>query len=75
MGLLASFTYSGIRCDRHGCTSEITGPTMDGYTGGKYYRAKAIRRGWQLWMGRSLRAYCPGHGPLKQGHGMHRVYD
>lgn len=58
-------TLRGYFCDGTGCAEEIVGETMSYFDGVDHYRALARAAGWTFWVSRSLRSYCPDHGPSK----------
>lgn len=66
-------------CDVAGCSASVVSPVIDRtHAGENVQRAiffqEVARLGWTLWSGRSLRAYCPDHGP-RAGHSMREVTD
>lgn len=67
---LTSHVNAGFRCDKPGCTAEVSGDARaDGTT---YYGRIATRQGWTFWHARGRRAYCPSHGP-NPGHRMRPI--
>lgn len=69
MAEIAGMTISGIRCDSPGCAAEISGKTMEWFSGRDHYEALAKSSGWSCYVGRSRRFYCATHVP-RPGHKM-----
>lgn len=65
MSALEGMTLRGYSCDGHHCPNHISGETMPYFEGVDHYRALARAAGWTFWASRSLRSYCPYHGPSK----------
>lgn len=64
-------------CDVAGCSASVVSPVIDRTRPGEELQLSIFfqtvaRLGWTLWSGRSLRAYCPDHGP-RAGHSMRDV--
>jgi len=68
----------GIRCDKQGCSRTILGEELPGFYGREDYDSSAKAIGWSQWVGRSMRHYCPDHGPSKSNSNarrpMQRIY-
>lgn len=66
-----------LTCDASGCSARVTSPRIDYTKAGvnievAIFYDVAASQGWTFWAGRSLRTYCPDHGP-RPGHSMHEV--
>lgn len=68
-----------LTCDAAGCGASVVSPVIDRTHAGENIQCAIFfqtvaRLGWTLWSGRSLRVYCPDHGP-RAGHSMREVTD
>ena len=54
---------SGVGCDATGCGAEVKGAMVSRFD--HRYARIAVSQGWTFWAGRSLRVYCPAHGPSR----------
>ena len=56
---------SGFRCDKQGCGLRLQGEEIDVWDRNSTWKKRAIAAGWQCWVNRGVRHYCPSHGPSK----------
>lgn len=72
MGLIqASAPYTHADCDDSTCSAQLDLTDLGVHW--RHQADEALRKaGWQLWVGRGHRTYCPDHGP-RPGHKMRQV--
>lgn len=65
MSYIEKFVVYGVRCSRRGCDMEIR-PDGDRDQNRRELDALANNAGWSKYIGRSVRFYCPSHGPAEK---------
>ncbi len=73
MAYIEHVTLLGVACDTRGCEAEFAARRHKNVFAARDLTRDAARKvGWTFWAGRSLRTYCPAHGP-RPGHRMREV--
>jgi len=65
MSYIENFVVYGVRCSHRDCDMEIR-PDGDQPQDRRELDALANNAGWSKYIGRSVRFYCPLHGPAEK---------
>lgn len=70
---LTTTLYRGVACEGRTCDERLEGEPMPYFDGKIHYAKLAEAQGWQCWVGRGRRWYCPECRP-GEGHRMRLLY-
>lgn len=72
MSMMEHHYTSGAQCDATGCDAQFRWPMTASWFEVRVAMQVAGQEGWRAFASRSLRHYCPDHGP-RPGHKMREV--